>query len=211
MPQMPMFPLGSVLFPGMPLALRVFEERYLKMMGHVLEEQVPRFGVVLIERGFEVGGGDHRFGVGTIAEVLQVEAPDGPLAVVARGARRFQVTSWVDEEPFPVAEIEFLPDLDWEEGLEDELGRFELTVRSILEDLSQEGHASWPSSIELADDPIVRLWQLVGISPIGTLDHQDLLVATSSRELLETAITVVGEAWEAFQATRRLRGEDSKE
>lgn len=211
MPEMPMFPLGSVLFPGMPLALRVFEERYLKMMGHVLEEQVPRFGVVLIERGFEVGGGDHRFGVGTIAEVLQVEAPDGPLAVVARGARRFQVTSWVAEEPFPIADVEFLPDLEWEEGLEDTLSGFEETVRSILEELSQEGHASWPSTIDLAEDPIVRLWQLVGISPIGTLDHQDLLVAASARELLDTAVTVVGDAWDAFQATRRTTGENSEE
>lgn len=211
MPQMPMFPLGSVLFPGMPLALRVFEERYLKMMGHVLEEQVPRFGVVLIERGFEVGGGDHRFGVGTIAEVLQVEAPDGPLAVVARGARRFEVTSWISEEPFPLAEVEYLPDLEWEEGLDEELGRFEVTVRTILEELSLEGHASWPSTIDLAEDPLVRLWQLVGISPVGTLDHQDLLVLTSSRELLHTAMSVVGDAWEAFQASRRLGGENSKE
>ena len=45
---LPMFPLGSVLFPAMPLALRVFEERYLKMMGTILEEETPRFGVVLI-------------------------------------------------------------------------------------------------------------------------------------------------------------------
>ncbi|MBT5730786.1 MAG: peptidase S16, partial [Microbacteriaceae bacterium] len=51
MPLLPMFPLGSVLFPAMPLALRVFEERYLKMMGAVLDNQPSEFGVVLIERG----------------------------------------------------------------------------------------------------------------------------------------------------------------
>ena len=209
MPELPMFPLGSVLFPGMPLALRVFEERYLKMMGHVLDEQVPHFGVVLIERGFEVGGGDHRFGVGTVAEVLQVEAPDGPLAVVARGGRRFQVTTWVSEEPFPLAEVEFLPDLEWDENLDTDLSTFEQMVRSILDELTLEGHGAWPSTIELADDPMLKLWQLVGISPIGTLDHQDLLVVESSTELLTSATSIVGDAWKDYQESKKLGGGDT--
>ena len=79
MPLLPMFPLGSVLFPAMPLALRVFEERYLKMMGSILDNQPSEFGVVLIERGLEVGGGDQRFDIGTTARVLQIEAPEGHL------------------------------------------------------------------------------------------------------------------------------------
>ena len=62
MPVIPMFPLGSVLFPAMPLALRVFEERYLKMMGALLDAEEPIFGVVLIERGSEVGGADRGCG-----------------------------------------------------------------------------------------------------------------------------------------------------
>ena len=53
----PMFPLGSVLFPHMPLPLRLFEPRYLKMLGDLLEQPDPEFGVVLIERGHEVGVG----------------------------------------------------------------------------------------------------------------------------------------------------------
>ena len=107
-----MFPLGSVLFPAMPLALQVFEERYLKMMGTVLDAEESEFGVVLIERGSEVGGGDQRFDIGTTAQVLQVEAPDGPLQVVARGGRRFRVSKWIEEEPFPRAEVEFLDVFD---------------------------------------------------------------------------------------------------
>ena len=204
-----MFPLGSALFPGMPLALRVFEERYLKMMGHVLDEQIPHFGVVLIERGFEVGGGDHRFDVGTVAEILQVEAPDGPLAVVARGSRRFQVTQWVSEEPFPRAEVEFLPDLEWDDDLDAELSAFEEMVRSILEELTVEGHNAWPATIELADDPMLKLWQLVGIAPIGTLDHQDLLVAETATGLLTSATSVVRDAWADYQASKKLDGGDT--
>ena len=53
MAQLPMFPLGSVLFPYTPLPLRVFEPRYLTMIGHLLDDDDPQFGVVLIERGHE--------------------------------------------------------------------------------------------------------------------------------------------------------------
>ena len=59
----PMFPLGTVLLPAMPFALNVFEPRYLKMMGDLLETDAPEFGIVLIERGHEVGGGEQRSGV----------------------------------------------------------------------------------------------------------------------------------------------------
>ena len=55
-----MFPLGTVLFPHTPLALRIFEQRYLMMLGRVLDDDEPSFGVVLIERGSEAGGGDQR-------------------------------------------------------------------------------------------------------------------------------------------------------
>ena len=58
---MPMFPLGSVLFPYMPLRLRVFEERYLIMLADLLKTDQARFGVVLIERGHEVGAASSGF------------------------------------------------------------------------------------------------------------------------------------------------------
>jgi Lon protease-like protein len=67
-----MFPLGAVLFPYMPLRLRVFEERYLIMLAQLLRSEDARFGVVLIERGREIGGGEQRFGVGTIAEITRL-------------------------------------------------------------------------------------------------------------------------------------------
>ena len=54
MPVMPMFPLGTVLLPAMPLSLRIFEERYLKLLGDLVTSENPEFGVVLIERGPEV-------------------------------------------------------------------------------------------------------------------------------------------------------------
>ena len=86
-----MFPLATVLFPYMPLPLRVFEERYLVMLAKVLEDETSEFGIVLIERGAEVGGGEHRFGVGTVARITQLLEGEGFVGVVAEGTERFEV------------------------------------------------------------------------------------------------------------------------
>ena len=203
MPEIPMFPLGSVLFPAMPLALQVFEERYLKMMGTVLDAEESEFGVVLIERGSEVGGGDQRFDIGTTAQVLQVEAPDGPLQVVARGGRRFRVSKWIEEEPFPRAEVEFLDVFEPGDVPGEELVLTENVVRETLEYLATlDLSLPWPTDIELATDPVEKAWQLAGISPLGTLDHQDLLTLDSPGELLDQTRHVVSEALETFKNTR---------
>jgi hypothetical protein len=101
-----MFPLGTVLFPYAVLPLRVFEPRYRVMTRRCLDGD-REFGVVLIERGSEVGGGDVRFGVGTIARIVQVaETPDGGYALATVGLRRFRVIRWLTDDPFPQAEID---------------------------------------------------------------------------------------------------------
>jgi len=203
MPVLPMFPLGSVLFPAMPLALRVFEERYLKLMGAILEHDTPEFGVVLIERGSEVGGGDKRFDVGTTARVLQVEAPEGPLQVLARGGQRFRVTQWLDEDPFPQAEIEFLEEFDASDIESDSVEQTEQSVRSTLEFLTElDLSLPWPTDIELAEDLVQRAWQLAGIAPLGSLDHQDLLQSSGIQILLSDTKRVVDDALETFRKTR---------
>ena len=88
-----MFPLNSVLFPYMPLRLRVFEERYLIMLAELLRNEDARFGVVLIERGREVGGGEECFSLGTIAEITQLGAQEGFVGLIAQGNRRFDSSS----------------------------------------------------------------------------------------------------------------------
>src|ERR1700712_3321370 len=94
MSTLPMSPLGWVLFPAMPLPLRVFEERYLSLLAAVLPDEPAEFGVVLIERGQEVGGGDTRFDVGTVAQIVELEAGEGSVIVLAVGNRRFEVLAW---------------------------------------------------------------------------------------------------------------------
>ena len=172
------------------------------MMGSVLDTDRSEFGVVLIERGSEVGGGDRRFDLGTTAEVLQVEAPDGPLAVVARGGRRFRVIQWLAEEPFPQAEVDFLPEFeDLDPGVS--TSELELLVRETLAYLESENlPVTWPKDITLAEDSVERAWQLAGISPLGPLDHQDLLASTSVVGLVEATQAILVDALEAFRFGR---------
>ena len=205
----PMFPLGSVLFPAMPLALQVFEERYLKMMGAILDAEEPVFGVVLIERGSEVGGGDQRFDLGTTARVLQIEAPEGPLQVVAKGDRRFRVLSWLDEDTYPQAEVEFLEEFPSDEVEPSALESAEKVVRDTLAYLLElDLSIPWPTDIELAENPVEKAWQLAGIAPLGTLDHQDLLESADVSTLLTEVEQTVTAALEVFKMSRNEEGED---
>ena len=181
---MAMFPLGSVLLPAMPLRLRVFEERYLLMLSDLVAAQDARFGVVLIERGFEVGGGDHRFGYGTVAEILQVGAEDGVVGLAAQGAGRFEVVGWLDDAPHPRAEVRMLPDLVWDPALEPLRDETEQLVRRTLAGASEFAETGWSPDVELVDDPVPRCWQLAGITPVGDYDRLSLLRVTSTEELL---------------------------
>ncbi|MTA92676.1 MAG: peptidase S16, partial [Actinobacteria bacterium] len=114
---LPMFPLGTVLLPHMPLSLRIFEERYLKLLGDLIGEETPEFGVVLISKGPEVGGGEQRFDFGTIASVTEIGTTDEFYGLQSVGAQRFKVIGWLPDDPYPLADIEFLPELVWQENL----------------------------------------------------------------------------------------------
>ena len=106
MPLRPMFPLGSVLVPSMVLPLHVFEPRYLALVKDCLAGD-REFGVTLIERGSEVGGGDIRAMAGTMAEIVRSEEyDDGRWGLVAVGVRRIRVLGWRPDAPYPVAEVE---------------------------------------------------------------------------------------------------------
>jgi Lon protease-like protein len=188
MSELAMFPLGSVLFPGMPLSLRIFEQRYVVMLSRVLQQDPSEFGVVLIERGQEVGGGEQRFSTGTVAQIVQLEASDGFIGLVAQGTRRFSVIDWLDEAPHPRARVRDLPELEWDEGARALLEEVESLVRRGLARESEFADDHWPADVELSGVPVERAWQLAGIAPIGPLDQVSLLGAESMVELLDGLI-----------------------
>src|SRR5262245_17759750 len=110
MTQLPMFPLGAVLFPTVFLPLHVFEPRYRAMTRACLEGD-REFGVVLIEGGNEVGGNDVRTAVGTVATIVQAqELDDGRWVLGTVGTRRIRVGSWLPDEPYPRADVDDWPD-----------------------------------------------------------------------------------------------------
>ncbi len=182
-----MFPLGTVLLPHMPLSLRIFEERYVVMLSRVLQDDVSEFGVVLIERGQEVGGGEHRFDVGTVARIVQLEAGEGFIALVAEGERRIRVDSWLDDDPHPRADVTELDELVWDDDLLLDLVAAEDLVRATLEKLGDD--TRWPADVDLTDEPVARAWQLAGIAPLGQIDQLELLRSTTMAELLAGIVT----------------------
>lgn len=174
-----MFPLGTVLFPTLVLPLHLFEPRYRTMIGDVLAGD-GTFGVVLIERGSEVGGEDVRSGIGTMATVHEAkELPDGRWAVVSVGAERIRVVEWLLDDPYPRARIEPLPDPDPTPAELVDLDAVSARLRAVLAKAARFGEAPADPSVPLADDPVVRSYQLAALAPVPSLDHQELLAATS--------------------------------
>ncbi len=177
-----MFPLSTVLFPHQQLPLHVFEPRYRAMVVDCLRDQRP-FGVVLIDRGSEVGGGDHRLGVGTIARIEQASPlPDGRWGLLALGTTRIGVDRWLDDDPYPRAEVtvidpdgddDALGDADPDPGV---LTRATSAVRRARALLSELGEMPpMAPDAPCGTDDVERSWRLCGELPLPALDRQRLL------------------------------------
>ncbi len=175
---MPMFPLGSVLFPYAALQLHVFEPRYRIMVRKVMRAH-REFGVVLIERGQEVGGGDVRFDIGTVARIVQAqELPDGRFALTTVGTRRIRVVRWLDDDPFPRAEIaehDDQPETDGRGARDRVVG----SLRAITE-LVRRIDPRVAEPPELDPDPLRASYEAAAIAPIGALDAQRVLEAAGA-------------------------------
>jgi hypothetical protein len=190
---MAMFPLGSVLFPHMPLPLRVFEPRYLALLAAILQDEPAEFGVVLIERGQEVGGGDARVDIGTVARVADLDTADETVLVLAQGVRRIEIVSWRGDDPFPQAEVRDLPEPPWSDDLAPLLASTEALVRRVLKRIGEFTELRWPPDVGLDDDPAAACWQLAAIAPLGEIDQLDLLRSTALKRLLERTTELVTE------------------
>jgi Lon protease-like protein len=107
--EMPLFPLGVVLFPGMMLPLHIFEPRYREMINRCIDEELP-FGVVLIKEGKEVGGTAEPYQIGTAARITRVDRkPDGRMDIVAVGTRRFRIEALHHNHAYLTASVSHYP------------------------------------------------------------------------------------------------------
>jgi Lon protease-like protein len=175
----PLFPLGHVLLPGMPLPLHVFEPRYRQLLADVTARQGPtNFGIVALTRGSEVGtaGVDQEpefSAVGTVAEVLEVQPyDDGASDLFTVGSRRFRVDRLVAGKPYLQAEVTYLEETDGEltPELRATVIRLEAEHARLLTALTGEV----PDTDEPADSGQLS-YQLAARLPLALADRQDLL------------------------------------
>jgi len=173
---MPMFPLGTVLLPGSVLPLQIFEPRYRAMIRDCLAGD-QCFGVVLIARGHEVGGGDERTDVGTVARVVRAaELPNGMWQLLAVGTSRFRVRRWLPDDPYPQAEVEPWDDDPTADPLDPQRYAALLdTVRRVLALAAEVGEPAAPATTEFADDPTLGTFQIAAALPLGPFDRQRVL------------------------------------
>lgn len=203
-----MFPLGGVLFPSVVLPLHVFEPRYRAMTQHLLGGEVePEFGVVLIERGSEVGGNDLRTEVGTVARIAEAgELPDGRWALATFGVRRIRVVEWLPDEPWPRALVEDFPD---EPAADPALAASRWSalrsgVRRALGLAAELGEAPAAATIELAEDPALGTFQAAAVTPLGPADEQRVLATAGVDARLDLLEVMVAEQAELLEARLRM-------
>jgi len=190
----PIFPLGTPLLPGGWLPLQIFELRYQMMLDDCLANSPAAFGVVLIERGSEVGGGDTRFDIGTLAEIVRVdELPDGRRAVLTRGTERFRVREWLTDDPYPRAEIEPWPDeidVEIDGGTRSALGEVVDRLVALASERPERARAELALRADETDDD--HLFRLANELPLGPADRQRVLGAAGraerSRHLLDALL-----------------------
>ncbi len=195
-----MFPLGSVLFPTMVLPLHVFEPRYRQLMEDCLAGDLE-FGVCLISRGSEVGGGDTRTDVGTVAQIVDAQQfDDGRWVVAAVGTRRIRILAWLAEDPYPRADVENWIDEQSEGDLTSERDQVVALLRELIGLQARLGQPAPSPDVTIDVDPTLASYQVATLSPLGPFDRQQLLATPDTAGRLARLATMLREAERDLQA-----------
>lgn len=182
---LPLFPLDTVLFPGMPLSLHVFEDRYKIMIGLSLERRQP-FGVVLIKEGVEaLGPLAEPHLVGCTARITQVERlGQGRMNIGAIGRRRFRILSLNRDLPYLVGDAMNYPLAGDAPGTDAAASKLWPWVIRYMDELSRiEGSDFDP--LQLPEDPIPFAYMAATLLRIPSNQKQAFLAAVSANELLD--------------------------
>jgi hypothetical protein len=200
-----MFPLSTVVFPGGQLPLQVFEPRYLALAADCLDGD-REFGVVMITRGSEVGGGDQRVDTGTVVRIERgSQLPGNRLFLEVRGVRRIRVREWLPEDPYPQALVEEIADPPFDAVDAQALASAESSVRRLRWLLSEMGDVpALPHDLDLGDQAQEVAWRLCALAPLNLMDRQHLL-ETDDPELRMEALTELCQAM-ATDVTGLLAG-----
>lgn len=199
-----MFPLESVRLPGEGLPLRIFEPRYGALVRDCLSG-AREFGVVLIAAGREVGGGDARLDVGSMAHIVNCkDLGDGRYMLECEMRERIRVTEWLDDDPYPKAAVEPWPDEPGANVTGADIGAVEDRLMDVFERIASSQGAQLPPRQQLlgepepGDDAGKRLYALAARVPMGQADRYSVLAAPSAaarldalRDAVETVAAMV--------------------
>jgi Lon protease-like protein len=203
--ELPMFPLEWVLLPGEELSLRIFERRYTVLVGDLMHSGDPRFGVVLIARGREVGGGEQRNDIGAMAAITDcTELGGGRYALRCLTGERIRVSQWLPDDPYPRADIEVWRDEPGEPVSDRQFGELEERIVALHKRMAvarrrwvTAGRDTMLGGRRLRSlDPVQRLYSLACRVPMGEADRYAVLAAPS----LSDRLTALYEAIETVSA-----------
>jgi len=188
---LPLFPLGTVLFPHMPLGLHIFEERYRAMMRDC-EQSGTTFGVVAIREGTEVGRPALPHSVGTLARIRDVERlEDGRYNLLVVGASRFRLDTLTYDQPYLVGSVRYLEDAP---SSLDDASALVANVRTAF--TRYVATLSGPTDtgaddLELPDDPELLSYLVAASLRVELAHRQELLELNSAAARLRACLTLL--------------------
>lgn len=176
----PLFPLRTVLFPGGPLPLRIFESRYIDMIGHCMKNDSP-FGILLIREGHEAGLAT-TYEIGTLAKITDwYQGSDGLLGVTAGGGERFRLLSAESQaDGLYIGNIELIAP-EPAMPLPDDYASLRKILESVLDDLGR----LYDSLERHFDDAVWVSYRLTEVLPIDLKQKQQALESNDTLARLE--------------------------
>ncbi len=193
----PMFPLQSALLPGDTLPLRIFEPRYSRLVADCLAGPEAAFGVVMISRGLEVGGGDVRSDVGAMARIVHhAELGMGQYELIAAVGERIRVTRWLPDDPYPRALLETWPDQPGPSVGPERIGEVVDRIHALYRRVAEVRGIGLRDDVlavdpEVAGDPARHLYALAARVPMGPADRYAVLAAPTLAERADALIDAV--------------------
>jgi Lon protease-like protein len=196
MEKIPLFPLGLVLLPGMPLQLHIFEERYKLMMSECLSGETP-FGIVRFD-----GKAIHSVGcMARITEVLH-RYEDGRMDIMTRGGQRFFVKELIEEKPYTEAQVVFFDDEDVVAAA-DAADAVD-AVRAMLKELEESGFLFDPIDPPALSNPKALSFAIAALEGFTHEERQRFVEMTSSMERLRKSVEALARIVERVQLTQRI-------
>ncbi|MBI9051393.1 MAG: LON peptidase substrate-binding domain-containing protein [Anaerolineaceae bacterium] len=187
---LPLFPLQTVLFPGMPIHLHIFEKRYRLMIQRCLQKDLT-FGVVLLRKGHENEKEDHTYSIGCTAKIVDIETlKDGRFYLTALGESRFRIHSIDTRIPYMMGNIEeLLTDYNHSHLLLPETNILRRHIRTYLELLSATDGYQYElkelsnTNLHLPEEPIFLIHLAASLLQLPSNEKQNLLSISNLFEL----------------------------